>query len=153
MVYPETKTKNILSRAWNFVVGQSSKGDSLFIPDHDSMQEKALEVYLDTYRKNLIECELSHHLDIVQIAEHVYHIFKQLHKQKISESRESEWKAEKLPLVCFLIQYLWLYVIIGQCMSELIFKSVSNERASMLGLYVKNGHVCRVYQVLHYSLL
>ena len=104
MVYPETKTKNIASRAWSYLVGSSSKEDTLFIPDHGSMQEKSMEVYLDPYWQKLVLCDLSHNLNIVQISKHISNIFKQLHKQKISESRENVWKADKLPLVCFMCQ-------------------------------------------------
>ena len=102
MVYPETKTKNIVIRAWNYLVGQSSKDDSLYIPDHDSMQEKAMEVYLDTYRSSLVGCELSHHLNVVQIAREVTHIVGQLYIQRISGGKDDKWIASKLPLVSVL---------------------------------------------------
>lgn len=97
MLYPETKTKSIVIRTLNFFVG--SKEDTLVVPDHDSMQEKAIYVYLDTYRTNLVECELSPYMNIVQIAERITFIFKQLYEQKISESREDVWRANKLPQV------------------------------------------------------
>lgn len=100
MVYPESaKMKGFATKAWNLIVGQSSKEEALFVPDHDKMQEKALNIFLENYRNNLVGCELSHHLDIVQIAKKITHIFRQLYVQKISESRESIWVATKLPSV------------------------------------------------------
>ena len=101
MVYPETKTKKLITKVWNYIVGSrsSSNEGALVIPDHDSMQEKAMEVYLDTYRKKIVGLELSSHLNIVQIAKEITYIFKQLYEQKISESREDVWRAGKLPQV------------------------------------------------------
>lgn len=98
MAYPETKSKNIFVRGWKFITGQSSK-DDLYIPDHDSMQEKAMEVYLDCYKKSLTECDLSHHLDVVQIAEKIAYIFQHLFTMKIADSRDRFWIADKLPQV------------------------------------------------------
>ena len=101
MVYPESaKTKGFMTKAFNFFVGQSSKEEAMYVPDHDTMQEKALEVFLENYRSILVDCELSHHLDIVQIAERITHIFRQLYLQRISEKRDTRnWIADKLPSV------------------------------------------------------
>ena len=101
MVYPETKKKSFVNRIVNYFVELSSREDALLIPDHDVMQETAMRIYLDTYRQHLVECKLSHQRNIMQISRHISHIFKQLHKQKISENKENVWKADKLPLVCF----------------------------------------------------
>ena len=104
MVYPESaKVKGIAAKAWNFFVGQSSKEEAFYVPDHDAMQEKALEVFLGGYRSVLVECELSRHLDIVQIAKQIAHIFRQLYLQRISHSRDNAWIAEKLPAVSFYV--------------------------------------------------
>ena len=104
MVYPESaKVKGIAAKAWNFFVGQSSKEEAFYVPDHDTMQEKALEVFLGRYRSVLVECELSHHLDIVQIAKQIAHIFRQLYLQRISHSRNNAWIADKLPAVSFYV--------------------------------------------------
>ena len=104
MVYPESaKTKGIMTKVANFFVGQSSKEEALYVPDHDTMQEKALEVFLGGYRNVLVDCELSNHLDIVQIARKIAHIFRQLYLQRISHSRDNIWVADKLPAVSFSI--------------------------------------------------
>lgn len=94
MVYPEMKTKGFVSRALDYF-----KGDSPYIPDHDSMQEKALEVYLDTCRAILVDLRLSYHLNVVQIAKEIIFIFKQLYSQNIAEKKEIRWIATKLPVV------------------------------------------------------
>ena len=100
IVYPESaKTKGIVTKMVNFFVGQSSKEEALYVPDHNTMQEKALEVFLGGYRNILVDCELSHHLDIVQIAKKIAHIFRQLYRQRISHSRDNTWIADKLPAV------------------------------------------------------
>ena len=101
MVYPESaKTKGFMTKALNFLVGQSSKEEVLYVLDHDTMQEKALEVFLENYRSILVNCELSHHLDVVLIAEKITHICRQLYIQRISEKRDNRiWIAEKLPSV------------------------------------------------------
>lgn len=98
MVYPRSaKTKGIMTKVVNYFVGQSSKEEALYVPDHDTMQEKALEVFLENYRSILVNCELSHHLDIVQIAEKIAHICRQLYLQRISHN--TTWIADKLPAV------------------------------------------------------
>ena len=107
MVYPEgAKTKGIVTKVVNFFVGQSSKEEALYVPDHDTMQEKVLEVFLENYRSNLVGLELSHHLDVVQIAKRIAHIFRQLYIQKISQSRERVWTAGKLPAVSVCKVYM-----------------------------------------------
>jgi hypothetical protein len=116
MVYPESaKAKGFATKAWNLIVGQSSKEEALYVPDHDTMQEKALEVFLENYRSVLVECELSHHRDIVQIAKQIALIFRQLYLQRISHSRDNAWIADKLPAVSFRIvcaraQIIYVYV-------------------------------------------
>ena len=92
---------NLATRFLNFLVGQDSGEDLVYVPDHDSMQEIALNVYLKQYEKILISCDgLSHQLNIVQAAEKIFHIFNQLYTQHIlSESRKNVWIANKLPLV------------------------------------------------------
>lgn len=100
MVYPEdAKTKGLMTKFVNFFVPQSSREKALYVSDHDTMQEKALEIFLENYRSNLVDLELSHHLGIVQISRQIAHIFRQLYIQKISHSREQTWIAGKLPAV------------------------------------------------------
>ena len=101
MVYPENaKTKNFATKAWNYFVGESSKEEALYVPDHDTMQGKALEVFLDNYRIKLVGLELSHHLDVVQISKKIVNIFRQLYIQRIAHNlRERLWVARKLPAV------------------------------------------------------
>jgi hypothetical protein len=112
MVYPEgAKTKGIVTKVVNFFVGQSSKEEALYVPDHDTMQEKALEVFLENYRSNLVGLELSHHLDIVQTAKRIAHIFRQLYIQKISQSREQTWVAGKLPAVSVTYTIVCCYTV------------------------------------------
>ena len=106
MVYPEgAKTKGLVTKVVNFFVGQSSKEEALYVPDHDTMQEKALEIFLENYRSNLVNLELSHHLDIIQITKRIAHIFRQLYIQRISQSRDKIWAAGKLPAVSMSYTY------------------------------------------------
>lgn len=94
MAYPESKTKGLLMRAWDSIVGQGSK-DVLAVPDHGSMQAKALEVYLEKYHSILSKCELSPLFNIVQATSEITHIFRNLYAPLIS-SRENPWLAQKL---------------------------------------------------------
>ena len=89
MAYPESKSKNLLLRAWDSIVGHSSK-DELVVPNHSSMQAKALEVYLDKYSTILTRCELSSTCNIVQASRDITDIFSQLHYPLIS-SRDNAW--------------------------------------------------------------
>ena len=122
MVYPEgAKTKGIVTKVVNFFVGQSSKEEALYVPDHDTMQEKALEIFLENYRSNLVNLELSHHLDIVQIAKRITHIFRQLYIQRISQSRDQIWVAGKLPAVS--MSYTIIYSMQLYCVCVLLLLS------------------------------
>ena len=94
MAYPESKSKNILLRAWDSIVGQSSK-DVLAVPEHSSMQAKALEVYLEKYYDKLTKCELSPSFNIIQATREITQIFLHLYTQLVS-SRDNAWIANKL---------------------------------------------------------
>ena len=98
MAYPESKTKNILMRAWDSIVGQGSK-DVLAVPEHSSMQAKALEVYLDKFYDVLTKCELSPSFNIIQATREITKIFIHLYTPLIS-SRENAWIPNKLEEVC-----------------------------------------------------
>jgi hypothetical protein len=110
MIYPEgAKAKWIVTKVVNYIVGQED------VPDHDTMQEKALEIFLKKYRSNLVGLELSHHLDIVQTARRIAHIFRLLYIQRISQSREQTWIAGKLPAVSVTYTYMYIYTIVCWC--------------------------------------
>ena len=101
MVYPENaKTKNFATKAWNYLVGESSKEEAVYVPDHETMQGKALEIFLDNYRIKLVGLELSLHLDVIQISKEIVSIFRQLYNQRIAHNlKERPWVARKLPAV------------------------------------------------------
>jgi hypothetical protein len=98
MAYPESKTKNILLRAWDSIVGQGSK-DVLAVPEHSSMQAKALEVYLDKFYDMLTKCELSPSFNVIQATREITQIFRHLYTPLVS-TRENAWIANKLDEVC-----------------------------------------------------
>ena len=98
MAYPESKSKNILLRAWDSIVGQGSK-DVLAVPEHSFMQAKALEVYLNRFYDILTKGELSPSFNIVQATREITQIFRHLYTPLVS-SRENAWVANKLDEVC-----------------------------------------------------
>ena len=116
MAYPETKAKGVFVKAWDAlkdVVGKGST-DELIIPDHTTMQTKALNVYLEKYQKVLVDCELSPQFNIVHLSEKVEHIFRQLYAQLLS-IRYNPWIANGLAEVCRILcavcQKLTIYVM------------------------------------------
>lgn len=94
MAYPEYKTKSFFGRAWDTLAGHGSK-DVPAVPEHTSMQAKALEVYLKKYHSILSKCELSPSFNIVQATSEITHIFGNLYAPLIS-SRDNPWLAYKL---------------------------------------------------------
>lgn len=95
MAYPESKSKNLLLKAWDAIVRHSSK-DELVVPEHSSMQAKALEVYLNKRYLNLLTgCDLSSSCNIVQTSREITRIFLNLYTPLVS-SRENAWVASKL---------------------------------------------------------
>ena len=87
MAYPETKAKNVLFKAWDALkdaVGQGSSDNELVVPEHGSMQGKALEVYLEDYQKVLVNCNLSSQCNVAYISSTIEHIFRQLYTSLIS---------------------------------------------------------------------
>ena len=93
---PAPREKSRFERLKSFFIGLSSSN----IPSHDVIQERSLEVYLTSHRKEICDCELSpSHLNIVQVANGVVHIFRQLFSQKIHQLYTSDWISEQLPKV------------------------------------------------------
>ena len=72
------------------------------IPSHDEIQKKSLEIYLMEHRKKICDCELSpSHLNIVQAANGIVRIFRQLFRQKIFQHFEMDWNSHQLPKASF----------------------------------------------------
>lgn len=72
-------------RAWDSITGL----------EHNSMQAKALEVYLKRFYDLLTKCELSPSFNIVQATREITQIFHHLYAPLVS-SRENAWIANKL---------------------------------------------------------
>ena len=82
----------------DFVTRSDPKKEELVVPNHETMQSWALEVYFEQYRAILSECKISSSLNIEAITTKILHIFNSLYLLRVANEQERifPWKCEKL---------------------------------------------------------
>ena len=103
MAYPETKGKSFAIKfldAFKSLFVETEKQKELVVPNHEVMQEKCLNIYLEKYNKILRNCDLSHQHSITRVTEEVFHIFQLLYLPRIHHHSDVHyWRAKLLPEV------------------------------------------------------
>ena len=98
MVFPETKGKGRIMQTLIAVKDSVTKKEELVVPNHETMQSWALEVYFEQYKAILSECKISSSLNIEAATIKILHIFNTLYLYRVSNEEEKlfPWKCEKL---------------------------------------------------------
>lgn len=93
----DSEKQNIVFKFFSKIIG--SQSDDIYIPDHESMQSFALEVYLEEFKQALQDCRIK---DIEQATKFALQVFNALNRpETINDSGSiSAWQCQKLSEVC-----------------------------------------------------
>ena len=96
MAYPSIKSDGMITQAVKLVTfGKWGSSDKIVVPDHNSMQSRSLEMYLERYANDLSTCKIS---NISTVTEEIIHIYKSLKDPyvMVNENNSVLWQANAL---------------------------------------------------------
>ena len=94
MVFPQTKERSNIITTLKYLTTK----EELVVPNHETMQSRALETYFEQYKAILSECKISSSLNIEAATTKILHIFNSLNFLRVSNENAKifPWKCEKL---------------------------------------------------------
>ncbi len=106
MAYPYIKPESMITRAVKLVTfGKWGSSDKIVVPDHNSMQSRSLEMYLERYANDLSTCKISNMAVVTEEVMHIYQSLKDPYVMSDPVLRNDPfiWRANDLPKVRFVM--------------------------------------------------